>query len=138
MEDLERYLDEFVAPTIADFQRLPASVRHGFVACVVLFHSVDYRVYPKSSTGVRQKWRRRSADFALVDKVAHAFKHVATPSPSHPQLLAENVRGRPPSIPGQMVPGLSLIGDPVGAVIVEGQNLLQVVQRAVQFLHQQR
>lgn len=137
MEDLERYLETIVEPTVGDFARHPASVRHGFMACVVMFHAVDYRSYPKSSAGLRQKWRRRSADFALVDKVANAFKHVATPSPQRPDLLAENVRSRPPAVPGQMVPGLSIVGDPVGAVVVEGQNLLHVVRRSPEFLRGQ-
>ena len=137
MEDLERYLDKFVTATVADFERNPSSVRHGFLACVVIFHAVDYRAYPKPSAGLRQRWRNSSADFALVDKVAHAFKHVATPNPFRPELLAENVRGRPPAIPGMMVPGLSVIGDPIGAVIVEGKNLLEVVRRSVFFLREQ-
>ena len=137
MEDLEQYIHEFVAPTVADFERNPSSVRHGFLACVVLFHAVDYLTYPKSSAGMRQKWRRKSADFALIDKVAHAFKHVATPSPFRPDLLAKHVWRRPPAIAGQMMAGVSMLGDPTGAVVVEGRNLLHIVRGAAEFLSAQ-
>jgi hypothetical protein len=136
VEDLEEYLIKFADPTIADFEQNPSSVRYGFLACVVLFHAVDYRAYPKSSSGLRQQWRKKSDDFALIDKVAHAFKHVATPSPSRPKLLAKHVSRRPPAIVGQMMLGASLLGDPTGAVVVEGKNLLHVVRRAASFLRE--
>jgi len=134
VEDLERYIHQFVMPTAADFEQNPSSVRHGFLACVVLFHTVDYLAYPKKSAAIRQKWRRQSADFALIDKVAHAFKHVATPTPSRPDLLAKHVRSRPPAIAGRMMAGASRVGDPTGAVVVQGQNLLDIVRRAAEFL----
>lgn len=137
MDDLVRYIQTIIEPTVAEFGRDRSSVRHGFIACVVVFHAVDYRAYPKPSAGLRQRWRRQSADFALVDRVAHAFKHVATPSPARPDLLAENVRSRPPALLGRMVLGVSIIGDAHGAVVAEGQTLFEVVRRTVDFLRQQ-
>ena len=137
MEDLERYIAQFVKPTVVDFEQNPSSVRHGFLACVVLFHAVDYLAYPKKSAGVRQRWRKQSADFALIDKVAHAFKHVATPSPSRPDLLAKNVWRRPPAILGEMILGASILGDGTGAVVVDGKDLLPIVRRAAVFLGEQ-
>lgn len=96
MEDLEEYLIKFADPTIADFEQNPSSVRHGFLACVVLFHAVDYCAYRKSSSGLPQQWRKKSDDFALIDKVADAFKHVATPSPSRPkQACIATAAGQP-------------------------------------------
>src|SRR5712691_4497483 len=47
MEDLRQYLNDFVEPTIADFENNPASVRHAFLACVVTFHSADYLAHPR-------------------------------------------------------------------------------------------
>ncbi len=91
MEDLARYLDEIVAPTIEDFERNPASVRHAFLACVATFHAVDYRAFPRRSQGLRQKYRARSPEFAIVDKVAHAFKHVITGERNNPDLKAADV-----------------------------------------------
>ncbi len=45
MEDLERYLKTVVDPTIDDFKKNPASVRHAFLACVATFHAIDYLAY---------------------------------------------------------------------------------------------
>src|SRR5258708_36564495 len=78
MEDLDRYLNEIVDPTVAEFEQHPASVRHAFITCVVVFHAVDYRAHPELSRGLRQKYRKKSEAFAIVDMVAHAFKHVQT------------------------------------------------------------
>ena len=55
MQDLELYLCDFVEPTIAEFEKNPASVRHAFVACVVTFHAVDYLAHPKKPAPLRQK-----------------------------------------------------------------------------------
>jgi hypothetical protein len=41
MEDLRRYLEEIVEPTVKDFAEHPASVRHAFLACVATYHAVD-------------------------------------------------------------------------------------------------
>src|SRR5262245_40695491 len=49
MEDFAYYLENFVEPTIAEFQAKPTSVRHAFLACLVTFHAVDYRAFPKAS-----------------------------------------------------------------------------------------
>src|SRR5262245_28790713 len=91
MEDLQRYLNDFVEPTIADFESNPASVRHAFLACVATFHAVDYLAYPRRPAGLRQDWNRQSRAFAIVDDVAHAFKHVKTGNPANPDLRAQQV-----------------------------------------------
>jgi hypothetical protein len=75
MEDLMRYLDEIVDPTIKDFESNPTSVRHAFLACVVAFHAIDYLAYPRKSRGLRQKFGKESPEFSVIDHVAHAFKH---------------------------------------------------------------
>jgi hypothetical protein len=45
MEDLESYLDAIAEPTIKDFEDNPTSVRHAFLACVEVFHGIDYSAY---------------------------------------------------------------------------------------------
>jgi hypothetical protein len=138
MEDLQRFIREIVDPTVAEFGRHPASVRHGFLACVVTCHAADYLGYPKKRDAVRQAWRKESPDFELVDRVAHAFKHVESDGDTRKgvRLKAKHVTSRPPAIFGQMKFGVSLFGDPVGAVLAEGKELLQVVRRAVEFIRQ--
>ena len=95
MEDLAKYLEEFVEPTIRDFEKNPASVRHAFLACVVVFHAVDYRAHPKKASTLRQKWKGQSKVFAVVDDVAHAFKHVVSGNRKNPSLKAQEVVSTP-------------------------------------------
>jgi hypothetical protein len=91
MEDFERYLDEIAAPTVADFEKNPTSVRLAFLACVALFHSIDYLAFPKSGRAFRQEFGTASPDFKMVDDVAHAFKHVVSGNRADPRLKAGDV-----------------------------------------------
>jgi hypothetical protein len=91
MEDLVRYLDEIAEPTVAEFEKNPTSVRHAFLACVALFHSVDYLAFPESGRAFRQEFGKASPDFKLVDDVAHAFKHVVSGNRADPRLKADEV-----------------------------------------------
>jgi hypothetical protein len=137
VEDLVRYLGDIVEPTIKDFEEHPASVRHAFLACVAAFHAIDYLAFPKRSRGLRQKFRKQSPDFATVDDVAHAFKHVVAGNRRKPSLKAQQVIARPPARAGVMMVGFSQLGDPVGAVVLATDlsvNMLGVVTRAAQFL----
>ena len=137
MEDLERYLNEVVDPTIKDFEEHPTSVRHAFIACVATFHAIDYLAHPRSSRGLRQRFRIQSSDFALVDHVAHAFKHVIAGDHTKPRLTAADVISRPPAIWGDMVWDLSRWDDPVGGVTLDSDrniDLLGVVKRTAAFM----
>jgi hypothetical protein len=74
-----------VDPTIRDLEDHPASRRHAFIACVVTFHCIDYFAHPKKSANLRNLFRNQSPDFAVVDRVAHSFKHLETGHPEAPQ-----------------------------------------------------
>jgi hypothetical protein len=135
MEDLVRYLDEIVEPTIMDFEKNPTSVRHAFLACVALFHSVDYLAYPESGRTLRQEFGKASPDFKLVDDVAHAFKHVVSGNRADPRLTAGEVVKRG----GAFDPRAFSSAFDVGAVTLSGDpkvNLLVTVQRALKFLRE--
>jgi hypothetical protein len=139
MEDLLRYLNEVVDPTIKDFEANPTSVRHAFLACLVTFHSVDYLAYPQKSRTARVAFRKNE-DFAIVDQVAHAFEHVVSDWPRHRQMAAADVVTRPPAVAGVMVPGLSRPGDTFGGITIFDEasiDLLAVVRRAAKFLRDQ-
>lgn len=74
-----KYLEMMVDPTIAEFSERPSDRRRAFLACVALYHTVDYVTRPKSSPGnLARNLASECADFALVDRVARAFKHVST------------------------------------------------------------
>lgn len=140
MEDFVRYIHEIVEPTLRDFEENPSSVRHAFLACVVACHSVDYLTYPKRATQRRQAFVKRSADFKIVDDVAHAFKHVIVGPRGHPRFKAANVIGRPPARAGQMMAGLSRLGDATGGVTLANDieaDMLEITRRAVDFLRSQ-
>jgi hypothetical protein len=133
--DIERYFAEIVDPTIRDFEKNPMSFRHAFLACVATFHSIDFLALRH----LRQKFRKNSLEFAIVDRVAHAAKHVQTGNPKNPHnqpLTAVNVVTRPPAVAGVMVPGLSRPGDAVGGVTIWDEaalDLLAIVKRAAEF-----
>jgi hypothetical protein len=78
LEGMERYLDEIVDPIVKEFSEHPDSRRHAFIACVAVFHSIDYLAYPRKSRTLRQDFRKASPSFQIVDEIAHAFKHVDT------------------------------------------------------------
>jgi hypothetical protein len=52
MEELTKYLDEIAEPTVAEFEKNPTSVRHAFLACVALFHTVDYLAFPETGRAI--------------------------------------------------------------------------------------
>ena len=144
MEDLERYLNEIVGPTVDDFRSKPSSVRIGFLTCVAIDHSVDYLAFPgdrlrwdgkehrDKRVELRKQFREESEHFRLASEAANAFKHVKTTSKRG--LEASEVYERPPAMAGRMMMGLSMLGDMTGAVVVDGHNLLNVVTEALRFL----
>ncbi len=141
--DAERYMDEIVDPTIADCEANPTSRRHAFLACVALFHAIDYLQYPDRDGNLRKRLRDESIDFACVDRVAHAFKHVASGHPNDPSnrpLKAEEVISRPPAIFGQAILDLSRWDDATGGVTLDRDrelDLLATMKGAAAFLREQ-
>jgi hypothetical protein len=77
MNDLMRYLKLIVEPTVDEFKKNPASVRHAYLAAVAIYHSIDRAAASKDKKvkHLREKWRADPA-FALMDIVAHDFKHI--------------------------------------------------------------
>jgi hypothetical protein len=74
MEDMLRYLDEMVEPTIKDFEEHPTSVRHGFLACVAAFHAIDYLAYPKKRPSDLRQRSARLRSFALCPTRPHPLR----------------------------------------------------------------
>jgi hypothetical protein len=137
MEDLRRYLEECVEPTIADFEKNPASVRLAFLACVATFHCVDYLAHPRSPRRMRQKWQRASKAFKTVDDVAHAFKHVKSGNPAKPNLKAKEVASRQGAF---QIGAFQADAFDVGAVTLENDtsvNILATVKEAAAFVRDQ-
>ena len=60
--EIERYFEQIVDPTIADFEANPTSVRHAFLAAAAVFHAIDYL----GASRHRKNFRENNSDFALV------------------------------------------------------------------------
>lgn len=136
----ERYMTEIVDPTIGDFEANPTSVRHAFLACVETYHTVDHLAHPKKPGNELKLFRDKSPEFAVVDRVAHAFKHVKAGDARNQHispLRADDVIERPPARCGQMRCGLSRLGDTSGGVTINSEtnyDLLRTVKKAAEFL----
>jgi hypothetical protein len=136
MEDMLRYLDEIAEPTIRDFEEHPTSRRHAFLACVAVYHAIDYLALPRKAHTLLGRFRGRSPDFHIVDQVAHAFKHVIGKRGA-PDLRMGNVIPRPAAFCGVMVAGLSRLNDKRGGVTLydnHSVDLLATLERAIVFL----
>ena len=139
----KQYMSEIVEPTIDDFANNPTSLRHAFLACVVTFHTVDYLAAPKKSAQRRENFRSLSPDFAAIDRIAHAFKHVQTGdcrSQHIPPLAADQITERPPAIFGRAVWGVSRWGDSKGGVTIKHEydfDLLDTLKKVAEFLRTQ-
>jgi hypothetical protein len=136
VEDLIRYLEEIVEPTIADFERNPTSVRHAFLACVATCHAVDYLAHARSPANLRHKLKKASWEFELVDEVAHAFKHVVSGARGKPRIRAKSVVRQE----GGLLPDTHLRrGFDVPRVTIAGYpkiDLLGYVKTAAQFIRE--
>ena len=71
----QEYPQLAVQPIVAEFEQDQASVRRAFLASVAAYHMIEY-MDPKDLQRHRQRFRKESAAFAWVDRVAHTFKHV--------------------------------------------------------------
>ena len=139
MRNAKDYLDHIVEATITDFESNPTSVRHAFLACVVTFHTVDYigRAVGRSSAQLRQMFRSESADFGVVDDIAHALKHVSVGPRDNPKLKASQIISRPPALWDEASWDVSRWDDGEGGVTLERErsvDLLQSLRRATEFL----
>jgi hypothetical protein len=141
--DLQGYLTAIVYPTIAEFEADETSVRRAFLACIVTFHAIDYLSYPKGPSALRGKFRRESRAFSVVDRVAHAIKHVNSGdarAPRNRQLKPEQVVVRPPGFSDVGFCDISRSDDTVGGITLDNErelDLLVVVRDAAAFLARQ-
>jgi hypothetical protein len=135
--EIDRYFEQIVDPTIADFEANPTSVRHAFLAAVAVFHAMDYL----DANSHRKKFRENNADFALVDRIAHAFKHVQTGHPADPNLQPLSSEGviMPPAAWDSGAWDLSSWDDTTGGVTLDSEravDVLSAIKGAAQFVRQ--
>ncbi len=75
MNDLAEYMELIVEPTFEEFSKNSSSVRHGYLACLVIYHAVDRAAYPDDARTLAPQWKSESTAFMLIDEVAQHFKH---------------------------------------------------------------
>jgi hypothetical protein len=100
------------------------------------FHSVDYLAHPRKPARLRQLWNGQSKAFAIVDDVAHAFKHVKAGNPASPDLRAKEIV----AIPGAFDPAAFSSAFLFGGVTLKSDpsvNVLAVVKEAAAFVRRQ-
>jgi hypothetical protein len=105
MNTLQRYLEVIVDPTWDDFHANRNSVRHAFLACVAIYHSVDRFAEEngEKSRHYRRIWCEESKEFQVVDIIAHHFKHVLSDE--------ERNKGNWSGVPVGMALGFNETGD---------------------------
>jgi hypothetical protein len=139
MEDAARYFEEIVEPTIAEYERYPTSRRLGFLACIAIFHTVDYLTYPADPGNRLKQFRAESPAFLEIDRIANAAKHFKSghPKSSTKPLLQSAVIERPSGIWDEADWDISRWDDPVGGVTLQDNlqfDLLTTLKSAAEFL----
>jgi hypothetical protein len=123
MNDFRRYLELIVDPTFKEYQLNPRSVRHAFIACVVIYHAIDRAAPGEKSVGnLRKDWGNEFFPFKYVDIVAHHLKHIESDD--------EKPKGRRLGIPIGLLIGFGAAGDDL-----ELHNAYFMIRDAVGFLH---
>jgi hypothetical protein len=75
VNDFAEYMELIVEPTFEDFRRNGGSVRHAYLACLAIYHTVDRAAFPNDPNDLAEQWRKESMAFMLVEEVAQHFKH---------------------------------------------------------------
>jgi hypothetical protein len=75
VNDFAEYIELIVEATFEDFRRNGGSVRHGYLACVAIYHAVDRAAFPNDPSALAEQLRAESKEFMLVEEVAQHFKH---------------------------------------------------------------
>ena len=75
MNSLAQYMELIVEPTYEELSRNSGSVRHAYLACLVIYHAVDRAAYPDDPRDLAEQWVAESQAFMLIAEVALHFKH---------------------------------------------------------------
>lgn len=135
MQELQQYLDIIVEPTFRDFERNPKSIRHAYLACVAAYHAIDRASYPKKPGNLRKEWGK-TLEFAIVDMVAHRFKHMISDPEKAPVKngaipLSSLVFGN------QTLGNFTLDKDRLSRGGIDLHNLYFVIQDCISFIRKQ-
>lgn len=109
----QNYMDEIVLPTVIEFKNEPRSRRQAYLACIVTFHIKDH-LKAAGEQNIEQTMRAAGDAFDVIRGVCNGAKHVQTDQNHLIAFSAGDDWDRPPAVLGQMVLGVSRLGDPDG------------------------
>jgi hypothetical protein len=108
------YVNEMVQPTVREFRDERRSRRRAYLACIVVFHIIDYL----KNAGEKDVWRKlKQANpdiFELVRSICDGSKHFETNAKHAVHFRAGSDWDRPPAFAGIMRAGVSFLGDTKG------------------------
>jgi len=117
------YVDEIALRALRDFKAEPRSRRRAYQACQAIFHIKDH-LSKAGEDGIEDQMREAAgASFDVVRAICNGTKHVETDA-SHPiAFKAGEDWDRPPATLGQLMLGVSRLGDVSGGrEIGQGPN----------------
>jgi hypothetical protein len=136
VNDLQQYPVQIVEPTFADYAENPHSMRHAYLACVAVYHSIDRASYPRKPGTLRKEWGKKSIEFAVVDMVAHKLKHIISGDEKRPP--------KPGTIKlSQLIFGQGTLNTKMlnsgtlGDDGIDLHNLYFVIRDAIKFVHEE-
>ena len=59
-------MELIVEPTLEEYNRNSASVRHAYLACLVTYYAVDRAAYPKEPTPMAERWMKELLPFSWL------------------------------------------------------------------------
>jgi hypothetical protein len=121
------FMGEIVVPTLREFRDERRSRRHAYLACIAVFHLKDH-LKKAGEKGIEDAMRAECGlAFDVVRGICNGTKHVETDGSHIVAFKAGQDTDRPPAILGQMILGVSLLGDSKGGRDVRhGQARLDV------------
>lgn len=110
----QEFMNEIVLPTVKDLAVNRRSRRHTYLAAIVTFHIKDH-LQKTGEAGIESKVRAKCGDnFDLVRAICNGTKHVLTNETHSIPFSVGDDWDRPPAIAGQMLCGISRLGDTAG------------------------
>lgn len=108
------FMTEIVVPTVREFRDERRSRRRAYLACIAAFHVKDH-LKKAGEKGIEEAMRVECGSaFDAVRGICNGTKHVQTDASHAVSFKAGEDWDRPPARLGEMVLGLSQLGDPHG------------------------
>ena len=125
------YMTEIVVPTLREFRNERRLRRRAYLACIAVFHLKDH-LKKAGEKGIESAMRTTCGEaFDVVRGVCNGTKHVQTDAKHLIRFRVGDDIDRPPAVLGEMVIGLSQLGDSTGGrQITDGRTQLDLYECA--------